>query len=31
VTADVTDWQCYRFRTALTVVPLQNFVMGVAP
>jgi type IV pilus assembly protein PilW len=29
--ADVADWQCYRYRSSVAVVPLQNFVMGVAP
>jgi type IV pilus assembly protein PilW len=29
--SDVTDWQCYRYRSSVVVVPLQNFVMGVAP
>ena len=31
VTPDVTDWQCYRFRSAIVVVPLRNLVMGMAP
>lgn len=31
VTADVTDWQCYRYRTAIAVVPLRNLVMGITP
>jgi hypothetical protein len=31
VTADVTDWRCYRYRTAVAVVPLRNLVMGLAP
>jgi type IV pilus assembly protein PilW len=30
-TSDVTDWQCYRHRSSVNVVPLQNFVMGIAP
>ena len=29
VTPDVTDWQCYRYRTAFVVVPLRNLVMGL--
>ncbi len=28
VTADVPDWQCYRYRTAIVVVPLRNVVIG---
>jgi len=32
VEPDVADWQCYRYRTAIVVVPLRNLVMGlVAP
>jgi len=31
VTADVTDWRCYRYRTAVAVVPLRNLVMGLSP
>lgn len=31
VTADVTDWQCYRYRTVISVVPLRNLVMGMTP
>jgi len=31
ITADVTDWRCYRYRTAIAVVPLRNLVMGLAP
>jgi type IV pilus assembly protein PilW len=30
VTADVSDWKCYRYRTAIVVVPLRNLVNGVA-
>jgi type IV pilus assembly protein PilW len=30
VTADVTAWRCYRYRTSVIVVPLRNLVMGVA-
>jgi type IV pilus assembly protein PilW len=30
VTADVTDWQCYRYRSTTLVVPLRNLVMGMA-
>ena len=29
VTPDVTDWQCYRYRTAFVVVPLRNLVVGL--
>ncbi len=29
VTADVTNWRCYRFRTAIVVVPLRNLVIGM--
>jgi type IV pilus assembly protein PilW len=31
ITPDVTDWQCYRYRNAITVVPLRNLVMGMTP
>ena len=31
VTSDVTDWQCYRYRTAIVVVPLRNLVIGMTP
>jgi type IV pilus assembly protein PilW len=31
VTADVTDWQCYRYRTSIVVVPLRNLVLGMVP
>ena len=31
VTSDVTDWKCYRYRTAIVVVPLRNLVMGMTP
>jgi type IV pilus assembly protein PilW len=31
VTADVADWQCYRYRTATLVVPLRNLVLGMVP
>jgi len=31
VTADVTDWQCYRYRSATIVVPLRNLVLGMVP
>jgi type IV pilus assembly protein PilW len=31
VTPDVTNWQCYRYRTAVVVVPLRNLVMGMTP
>jgi type IV pilus assembly protein PilW len=30
VTADVTDWFCYRFRSVTLVVPLRNLVWGQA-
>ena len=28
VTADVSDWQCYRFSNSVVVVPLRNAVLG---
>jgi len=31
VTADVADWQCYRYRSAMLVVPLRNLVLGMVP
>ncbi|MCC6249294.1 MAG: PilW family protein [Rubrivivax sp.] len=31
VEPDVTDWQCYRYRTATLVVPLRNLVIGMVP
>lgn len=31
VAPDVSDWRCYRYRTAIAVVPLRNMVMGVTP
>jgi type IV pilus assembly protein PilW len=31
VTADVADWQCYRYRTVTLVVPLRNLVLGMVP
>ena len=31
VEPDVTDWKCYRYRTAVVVVPLRNVVMGLRP
>lgn len=31
VTSDVTNWKCYRYRTAIVVVPLRNLVMGMTP
>jgi type IV pilus assembly protein PilW len=31
VTADVADWQCYRYRSATLVVPLRNLVLGMVP
>ncbi len=30
-TADVSDWQCFRFRTAQSVVPMRNLLMGLTP
>jgi type IV pilus assembly protein PilW len=29
VEPDVTDWRCYRFRSAVVVVPLRNLVLGI--
>ncbi len=31
VTADVADWQCYRYRSSIVVVPLRNLVLGMVP
>lgn len=31
ITPDVADWQCYRYRSAISVVPLRNLVMGMTP
>jgi type IV pilus assembly protein PilW len=31
VNPDLRDWACYRYRIAVTVVPLRNFVWGLAP
>lgn len=31
VAADVTDWQCYRYRSSTLVVPLRNLVLGMVP
>jgi type IV pilus assembly protein PilW len=31
LSADVSNWQCYRYRTAIVVVPLRNIVMGLTP
>ncbi len=31
VDPDLSDWACYRYRSAVTVVPLRNFVWGLAP
>ena len=31
LTPDVANWQCYRYRTVIVVVPLRNLVMGMAP
>ncbi len=28
VEPDVTDWQCYRYRTAEVVIPMRNLVLG---
>jgi type IV pilus assembly protein PilW len=30
-TADVSDWQCFRFRSAQTIVPMRNLLLGLAP
>lgn len=29
VEPDVPDWACYRFRTAVVVIPLRNLVLGI--
>ncbi len=29
VTADVSNWRCFRYRSSVTVVPLRNVVMGL--
>lgn len=29
VEPDVTDWQCYRYRSAVLVIPLRNLVLGI--
>lgn len=29
VEPDVTDWQCYRYRSAEVVVPMRNLVLGI--
>lgn len=31
VEPDLSDWTCYRYRSAVTVVPLRNFVWGLKP
>jgi type IV pilus assembly protein PilW len=31
VEPDVADWQCYRYRSAIAVIPLRNLVMGLTP
>lgn len=31
ITPDVSDWQCYRYRTSVVVVPLRNFLIGMKP
>lgn len=31
LTPDVTNWQCFRYRSVVVVVPLRNLVMGMAP
>lgn len=31
VEPDVADWQCFRYRSSVVVVPLRNLVYGVAP
>lgn len=28
---DVADWRCFRYRTAVVVVPLRNLVLGYTP
>jgi type IV pilus assembly protein PilW len=28
VTADVTNWRCYRYRTSIVVVPMRNVIFG---
>jgi type IV pilus assembly protein PilW len=30
VEPDVSDWACYRYRTAVLVIPLRNLVVGIA-
>ena len=30
VEPDVPDWQCYRYRTTVVVVPLRNLVLGLS-
>jgi type IV pilus assembly protein PilW len=29
VEPDVSDWRCYRFRSAVLVIPLRNLVLGI--
>jgi len=29
VTPDVTDWQCYRYRSAIVIAPMRNIVHGL--
>jgi type IV pilus assembly protein PilW len=29
VTSDVSDWQCFRYRSAVVVIPLRNLVIGI--
>jgi type IV pilus assembly protein PilW len=31
VAPDLVDWNCYRYRISIVVVPLRNLVMGLAP
>ncbi len=31
LTPDVANWQCFRYRSVVIVVPLRNLVMGMAP
>jgi type IV pilus assembly protein PilW len=31
IAPDVADWQCFRYRTSVVVVPLRNLVMGTTP
>lgn len=31
ITADVANWTCFRYRSAIAAVPLRNLVMGMTP